>query len=45
MNDGLATPAKVMQYRPDLPAATRYTPIGGGIHAFFGDYGAQPGDG
>ncbi len=44
-NDGLATPAKVTQGRPNLPTATRYTPIGGGIHAFFGDYGAQPGDG
>jgi pimeloyl-ACP methyl ester carboxylesterase len=44
-NDGLATPAKVAQHRPDLPAATRYTPIDGGIHAFFGDYGAQSGDG
>jgi hypothetical protein len=44
-NDGLATPAKVAANRPNLPGATRYTPIGGGIHAFFGDYGAQPGDG
>lgn len=44
-NDGLATPAKVTQGRPNLPTATRYTAIGGGIHAFFGDYGAQPGDG
>jgi pimeloyl-ACP methyl ester carboxylesterase len=44
-NDGLATTAKVAQGRPNLPATTRYTPIGGGIHAYFGDYGAQPGDG
>ena len=44
-NDGLATPAKVTQGRPNLPTTTRCTPIGGGIHAFFGDYGAQPGDG
>ena len=44
-NDGLATPAKVAQARPTLPANTRYVAINGGVHAFFGDYGAQPGDG
>lgn len=44
-NDGLATPAKVEQARPTLPASTQYVAITGGIHAFFGDYGAQPGDG
>ena len=44
-NDGLATPAKVAASRPDLPATTRYSAIDGGIHAFFGDYGAQSGDG
>lgn len=44
-NDGLATPTKVEQDRPMLPASTRYVAINGGVHAFFGDYGAQPGDG
>jgi predicted alpha/beta-hydrolase family hydrolase len=44
-NDGLATPAKIEQARPILPMNTRYVSITGGIHAFFGDYGAQPGDG
>lgn len=44
-NDGLATPAKIEQSRPLLPASTQYLAITGGVHAFFGDYGAQPGDG
>jgi len=44
-NDGLATPAKIDDHRADLPADTRYTVIQGAVHAFFGDYGAQPGDG
>lgn len=44
-NDGLATPAKVEQARPTLPASTQYVAITGGVHAYFGDYGAQPGDG
>lgn len=28
-----------------LPSSTTYTAIRGGVHAFFGDYGARPGDG
>lgn len=44
-NDGLATSEKVAQSRPNLPTTTRYSAIAGGVHAFFGDYGAQPGDG
>jgi hypothetical protein len=44
-NDGLATPAKIDAARGLLPAATRYVAIQGGIHAQFGSYGAQPGDG
>jgi pimeloyl-ACP methyl ester carboxylesterase len=44
-NDGLATPAKVEQSRALLPASTQYVAIIGSVHAFFGDYGAQPGDG
>ena len=43
--DGLATPAKVDAARADLPPATRYVVVVGGVHAFFGDYGVQPGDG
>jgi hypothetical protein len=44
-NDGLATPAKVEQSRPNLPPGTNYRAITGSVHAYFGDYGAQPGDG
>lgn len=44
-NDGLTTPADIERTRPELPASTHFTEIVGGVHAFFGDYGAQPGDG
>lgn len=44
-NDGLSTPAKVAAAKPTLPATTRYLVVEGGIHAFFGDYGPQDGDG
>ena len=43
--DGLATPAKIEASRADLPPSTTYTVVGGAAHAFFGDYGPQPGDG
>jgi hypothetical protein len=43
--DGLATPADIEASRPDLPDDTAYTVVEGGVHAFFGDYGEQPGDG
>lgn len=43
--DGLATIEKVDRARPMMPPQTRYVPIEGGIHSFFGDYGLQPGDG
>ena len=43
--DGLATPADIEASRPDLPADTAYTVVEGGVHAYFGDYGEQPGDG
>ncbi len=43
--DGLATPADIDASRVDLPAETTYVPIEGAVHAFFGDYGEQPGDG
>ena len=44
-NDGLATPADIDASKPDLPASTVFTPVMGSVHAFFGDYGPQPGDG
>ncbi|MEP6799324.1 MAG: alpha/beta hydrolase [Lapillicoccus sp.] len=44
-SDGLATPADIEASRSTLPAATRFVAIEGGVHAYFGDYGAQPGDG
>ncbi|ANS79250.1 Carboxymethylenebutenolidase-related protein [Serinicoccus hydrothermalis] len=44
-NDGLATPADIEASRPDLPPGTEVVEIPGGVHAFFGDYGEQPGDG
>ena len=44
-NDGLATPAKIDAAKPDLPPSTTYTVIDGAVHAYFGDYGPQPGDG
>lgn len=43
--DGLATPANVEASRVDLPPDTTYVAVPGGVHAFFGDYGPQPGDG
>lgn len=43
--DGLTTPADIEAGRPDLPADTQHVVIDGAVHAFFGDYGAQPGDG
>ena len=43
--DGLATPAKIDAAKPDLPKDATYTVIDGAVHAFFGDYGPQPGDG
>ena len=43
--DELATPADIAEAKPRLPEATSYVVVEGGIHAFFGDYGEQPGDG
>lgn len=43
--DGLTTPRDITATKVDLPADTIFVPIDGGIHAFFGDYGTQPGDG
>jgi hypothetical protein len=44
-NDGLATPADIEASRADLPADARFEAIEGAVHAFFGDYGPQGGDG
>ncbi len=44
-NDLLATPADIERSRSKLPPDTTFTEIEGGVHAFFGDYGEQPGDG
>ncbi len=44
-NDGLSTPAKIAAAKPALPAAARYLVVEGAVHAFFGDYGRQDGDG
>lgn len=44
-NDGLTTPDKIAASKPVLPATTVYATVEGGVHAFFGDYGEQPGDG
>lgn len=43
--DGLATPEEVLAARPDLPETAAFVAVEGAVHAFFGDYGAQPGDG
>jgi dienelactone hydrolase len=43
--DPLSTPADIGASRSRLPPATVFTAVPGGVHAFFGDYGAQPGDG
>lgn len=43
--DGLTTPADVEASRANLPAGTTYTVVDGAVHAFFADYGPQPGDG
>jgi hypothetical protein len=43
--DGLATPEKIDASRTTLPASARFVAIEGAVHAYFGDYGPQPGDG
>ena len=44
-NDRLTTPEDVDGSRPDLPEDTAYTAVPGAVHAYFGDYGPQAGDG
>ena len=43
--DGLSTPADIRASRSQLPPSTVFTQIPGAVHAFFGDYGPQSGDG
>jgi hypothetical protein len=45
VDDGLTTPADIKASKAKLPHATCYVPIPGAVHAFFGDYGTQRGDG
>lgn len=44
-NDGLATPDDIAASVADLPATAEFVTIRGAVHAFFGDYGDQRGDG
>lgn len=43
--DGLTTPGDVSTSKATLPRGTTYVAVQGAVHAYFGDYGAQPGDG
>lgn len=43
--DGFTTPQDIADSKKLLPADTRYELVPGAVHAFFGDYGDQPGDG
>lgn len=43
--DGLATPSDIEDSKRDLPPDSAFIVIDGAVHSFFGDYGAQPGDG
>jgi len=44
-HDGLTTPADIDASRALLPAGTTFVEVDGGVHAYFADYGEQPGDG
>ena len=44
-NDGLTTPADVEKSKADLPPDTKFVAVPGAVHADFGDYGPQAGDG
>jgi hypothetical protein len=43
--DGLTTAEDVEASRATLPASTTFVEVPGAVHAFFADYGPQPGDG
>jgi len=44
-NDGLTTPADVEASKANLPPDTKFVAVPGAVHADFGDYGVQAGDG
>ena len=44
-NDALSAPADIEASKADLPADAQFVVIDGGVHAYFGDYGPQAGDG
>jgi len=44
-DDALTTPADVAGSKQELPPDAQFVVIEGGVHAFFGDYGEQRGDG
>ena len=44
-NDGLTSPQDIADSAAQLPEGTEFIPIEGAIHSYFGDYGAQSGDG
>jgi dienelactone hydrolase len=43
--DGLSTPDDIDASRANLPEGSTFTLVDGAVHAFFADYGPQPGDG
>ena len=43
--DGLSKPQDVIGRRDLMPPDVTYVPVEGAVHAFFGSYGPQPGDG
>lgn len=44
-NDALSSPANIEASKADLPAGAEFVVVDGGVHAYFGDYGPQAGDG
>jgi dienelactone hydrolase len=44
-NDLLSTPAEIQDSASRLPADAEFVEVAGAVHAFFGDYGSQAGDG
>ncbi len=44
-NDGLTTRSDIADSVDDLPPGATFVEVAGAVHAFFGDYGEQPGDG
>jgi hypothetical protein len=43
--DTVISPSRLAESRAQLPPGTEFTVVPGAVHAFFGDYGPQPGDG